>query len=164
MDKREAADLTELFKHLHLIPQFHKAHLFTEEVVELVGFQIQTRMNTTGRLVYSLMGYGDNFTENLQKAFMDEFGYTIPNKAIGDIENKPMYPATGSDCMYDLSPSTITTLLRLSDDSNSEDNAIPVFVMNIMDVADKWVEQCRTMENAARKIHDVAEVIYENLL
>jgi len=164
MDNKAAEKLATLLSHLHLIPCFNDANLFTEEVYSMVGFQIHTWLNSKGRLVFSFDMDNKTGWEGIQNDYFSEYGYQIPYKGRSDANDRSTYPTTGSDNLADIAPSTITRLLWLSESNNEQEDFIPLFIMQITDAAESWENQCLKMSESAATVKKVAEQIYEDVL
>ena len=164
MNDQTSEKLTALLTHLHIIPCFDGASLFTDEVYSLTGFQIRGDINKKGRLVFSLSSNSKDW-DILQGAYHSEFGYQLPYKGSSDPSVISCYPTTGSDSLDDIAPSTITRLLSLSEENGlEEDNAIPIFMMKISEVAEGWKEQCERLVKNANLLKSIADEIYDEIL
>jgi len=157
MDKKSTEAIATLLSKLGCLPSFHSADLFTDEIVELVGFQIRTYMNEAGRLVFGAL----NGHDKLEAAYKKIYGYEIRENMD---DNRPNYPTTGSDSVYDLAPGTIARLLKVGTSENEFQSIVPVFIMRISEMAEEWKNQFYKMYRDADSIHEEAEGIYEDLL
>jgi len=157
MDKKITAKIAKLLAQLGNLPSFHKADLFTNEIVEMLGYQIRTYVNASGRLVFACSQGHEKLAEVYEKVY----GYKIQEKEDAD---RTHYRPAGSDSMYDLSPATIARLLKVGNTDNEYQSVVPVFIMRISQVAEDWKVQFEKMTRDATTVYKEAEEIYEDLL
>ncbi|MBT3578175.1 hypothetical protein HN499_05200 [archaeon] len=164
MENKDAESLAALLGKMHIIPVVYDSFLFSEEVYDMTGFQIKCTLNKVGRLVYSVYDVEHDICL-FQIAYEKEFGSEMDKKSKGNVDKRKEYPATGSDSLNDLSPSTIASLLRVSEsDNDDEDNTIALFLLQISDVIESWSKQCEKMHNDTKLMKEVADQIYDNVL
>ena len=164
MKNEDSESLAALLSQMHVIPVVYDSFLFNEEVYDMTGFQIKCTLNKVGRLVYSVYTV-ENDIILFNISYREEFGASIDEKSKAKLETRKDYPASGSDSLDDLAPSTITRLLRLSEETKNEDgNTIALFLLQIADVIESWSKQCEKMHNDTKLMKEVADQIYDNVL
>ena len=157
MDAKTTEKLVKLLENLNKLPSFHGADLFTDDIVDMVGFQVGCFMNNAGRLVFAVKEGHDKLAESFESVYK----YKIKEDTDS---SRVHYFSTGSDSMYDLSPGTIARLLKVGDATNEFQSIVPIFVMRISEVAEEWKNQFQKMTRDATGIYELADSLYEELL
>jgi len=165
--KEIAEQLATILSHLQCLPTMHGSVLFSNDIAEFMGFQIQCDLNKNGRLVYAVIDT-ENFP-NAQKEFASKYkecyNYEVKTPKIPIISEKQIYPTTGSDSVYDIAPGTLTRLLMIESEFNPEEaTAIPVFIMNLAEETEKWEKHFRKMSENLGSLRTFSEQIYEKLI
>ena len=164
MKNKDAEDLASLLGKMHIIPVVYNSFLFSEEIYGMTGFQIKCTLNKAGRLVYSVYDVDQDILR-FKTSYKNLLGEEIDKKSKGKVDKRKGYPATGSDSLDDLAPSTITSLLRLSEGEKDEDDmTIALFILQIADAIENWSNQCEKMYNDTKLMKEVTDKIYNNIL
>jgi len=159
-----AEQLATILSNLQCLPTMHGSVLFTFDIAEFMGFQVQCNLNDNGRLIYSVIN-----TDKFPKA---QKSFCVKYKECYDYEirttpasKRSSYPTTGSDSINDIAPGTITKLLMIESEFNPEEaTAIPVFIMNLAEQAEKWEKHFIKMSENLGTLKNITEQIYEKLL
>jgi len=141
MDKKTAEAFAQALSEIGCIPSFDGALLFSDDVADVVGFQVRCNTNNTGRMVFSLRSDEDK-PEAILK-FMNQYeelhGNGIRIDSRHDADNTPTYPTMGADYMYDLSPATIVRIIRVAfEESDEMIGILPAYIMRLTQEVKTW--------------------------
>jgi hypothetical protein len=170
MDKKTAEKLASALSQIGCIPSFNGALLLSDDVADVVGFQIHCEMNDVGRTVFKVQGHteGDmTYSESLdvfKSKFQEIHGNPVRELGKHDI-NTPNYPSMGSDYAEDVSPATIIRIMRVSfnEDSNGLNGILPAYIMRLTREVNKWSGYFSSLANKTKKIEtQLSEVLEES--
>jgi len=163
-NKEIAEKLATTLSHLQCIPAFHDADLLISDIADPLGFQIHCKMNDNGRLVFSV-----NNSERFplaQKSFKLRYTECYSD----DIRETPasdkqIYPTSGSDSILDLAPGTITRLMLIESEFDTElQSMVPVFVLKLGEEVKKWETYFQNMADNIGSLRQYVENIYNKSL
>lgn len=166
MDKKTAETLAQVLSEMNCIPSFDGALLFSDDVADVVGFQIKCSLNNTGRMVYSLRTNEDQ-PEAITR-FMTDYerihGNPIRTNSSHDSYTSPHYPTMGTDYMYDLAPATIVRILRVAfENSNELVGVLPAYIMRLTREVQKWHDHFAQLTKKATGLsHKLEQVLEES--
>ena len=163
MNKKTAEMFATALSHIGIIPSFDGAFLFTDDITDITGFQIQCKTNETGRMVFSFVDH-ENYP-NAYRTFVDKYeeihGNKIRNSTKHDI-NQPTYPAFGADYIIDLSPATIVRILRVQEENSNEMVGIlPAYILQLTKEIKRWEDQFKKMYENTSTLRQTFEQIFE---
>lgn len=160
------AEVTEYFatalSYVSVLPTFDNVHLFTNEIADIMGFQIFCAKNNEGRVVFALddrKGYYSSASENFVNNYKTICGH--PPKKESDPENK-IYPTMGSDSLMDIAPNTLARMLKMKFEENTELNTVlPMFFMRLAKEAQTWEKFFANMHKKSKILKDCFSNICE---
>jgi len=163
MNKKTAENFATALSHIGVIPSFNGAFLFTDDITDITGFQIQCNTNETGRMVFSLVDQPkiDNGIHNFTEAYREIHGNPIRLTGKHNV-HQPTYPAFGADYIVDLSPATIVRILRVKEENSNEMTGIlPAYVLQLTQEIKRWEEQFNKMYENTKTLRLTFEQIFE---
>jgi hypothetical protein len=168
MDKKTAEAFACALSEIGCIPSFNGALLLSDDIADIVGFQIRCDLNNEGRSVFSVKGHiegGMTYDESLEifkSKFKEIHGNDVRELKKHDIHT-PNYPAMGSDYAEDISPATIVRIMRVSynEDSNGLQGVLPAYIMRLVREVEKWSTYFNSLAKKTNKVKEQLSQVLE---
>jgi hypothetical protein len=141
MNEELSNKLTYIIENLYLIPSFNNAILFSNDIADILGFQINCNMNSKGRLIFSPTAHseaGMTLNESIyifKEKYEEIFKYNIRDEHDSNTDIYPIF-----DHINDISPTTIIKIMKSSLNDKNNKNPIPDFITNLHKEIKKWNE------------------------
>ena len=171
MDKKMYEAFAQALSFIEIIPSFDGAILFSDELADIIGFQIKGDVNNAGRMVFSVQAHNEgeiNYDEAVnifKEKYQELHGNSIRELGKHDIHT-PSYPSTGADYIEDISPATITQILRISleNDTNDMDGVFSAYIMRLTQEISRWYTHFEKITQKTKILKECFEKILENSL
>jgi len=171
MNKKTAEQLASTLSEIACVPTFNGALLLSDDVADVVGFQIKCDLNNEGRTVFQLHAHeeGDMNHAECLDIFREKYEeiHGNPVRKIGkhDVINTPNYPPMGADYAEDISPATIVRIMRVSfeKDQNGMAGILPAYIMRLTREVEKWATYFASLASKTQNIHkNLNEILEES--